>query len=405
MKRTTMVMLWLVYAFNLSYAGLGEKKKIRVVDDDGTERQMVRLEKSESEDRAVEIYNKVKMSLVMIRGRMGAGSGFIVETDGKKWIYTNEHVTRIGHPLKAVFIDGREIPFAGTLEVAQDRDVARIEFKGDSPALKMRGGSPSVDELVFVYGNSGGGDVITKIVGGVLGVGDKLIEVSSQFVSGNSGSPILDSNGEVVGVATFATLRRDTADWVKLDTRFNDVRRFGTRLNGVDWKSVGWKTYAQAANCMEEFDIYRSFLIPVCFKGKELVTEYNSKEVLLLKGTSTLRVSLNRLIKQDKEYLKAFDEFEAILKKRSSLHPGAINYPKKESVDIRYRKLHRELLESILERKKALKTATDVLMGMKWPCKRMSEDAADLLNGFRYCCSAYEQFNDDSLSQINWHVD
>ena len=77
-----MVMLWLVYAFNLSYAGL-EEKKIRVVDDDGTERQMVRLGKSESEDRAVEIYNKVKMSLTIIKGQNGVGSGFVVEADGK----------------------------------------------------------------------------------------------------------------------------------------------------------------------------------------------------------------------------------------------------------------------------------------------------------------------------------
>ena len=291
------------------------------------------------------------------------------------------------------------------IEVSQDRDVARIEFKEDKPALKLREDAPSVDELAFVYGNSAGGGVITKIVGMVLGVGDKLIEVSSKFVSGNSGSPILDGKGRVVGIATLATLRCDPKDWVKSDTRFNDVRRFGTRLNDIEWKSLEWKVYSGAAKDFADFEAYRSFLVPVCFKNKELVTDYNAKEVSGITRMTALKTSLGKLVKQDKEYLKALDEFNAIMEKRKKMHPGMMNCPKKENVNIKYRKLRRELLESIFERKNALKTATNVLASKKWPCKRIADDAEDLLEGFKFCCTAYDKFNDDTLSQIDWRVE
>ena len=382
----------------------GAQRKIRIgVDENGNEKHMVRLNDRESNDLAVEIYNEVKKSLVIIKGKDGVGSGFVASADGKRWIYTNEHVARIGHPLMAVFIDGTERAFDGSIEVSQDRDLARVEFKDDRPALKIREDAPSVDELAFVYGNSAGGDVITKIVGMVMGVGDKLIEVSSKFVSGNSGSPILDGKGRVIGVATLATLRRDPEDWVKSDTRFNDVRRFGTRVNDVVWEPVEWKVYAKATKSYSDFEAYRAFLIPVCFKDKKLVTDYDAKDIADITSMIALKSSLRKLIKQDKEYLKALDEFNAIIEKRKTMNPGRMNYPKKENVNIKYRKLRRELLESILERKNALKAATKSLSTQKWPCKRIEEDAAKLLEGFKYCCTAYDEFNDDSLSQIDWH--
>ena len=143
----------------------------------------------------------------------------------------------------------------------------------------------------------------------------------------------------------------------------------------------------------------------MCFKNKQLVTDYNARDVSVIKSVPGLRTSLGKLVKQDKEYLKALSDFEAILEKRKTMHPGSIDYPKKENINIRYRKLRRELLESILARKNALKEATKVLSNKKWPCKRIADDAAELLEGFKYCCTAYDEFNDDSLSQIDWHVD
>lgn len=381
----------------------GSKRRVRVgVDERGKEQYMARLSSQESNDLAVEVFNQVKESLVLIKGNDGKGSGFAVEADGKKWIYTNEHVARIGHPLKAVFIDGTEIAFSGTIEVARNVDLARIEITGDIPLLKIRDDTPSVDELAFVFGNSAGGDVVTKIIGVVLGVGDKLIEVDAKFVRGNSGSPILDGKGRVVGVATFATLRCDPADWTKADTRFNTVRRFGVRINNISWEPVEWKAYAKASKACADFEVYRDFLIPVCFKNKKLVTDYDAKSITGITSVRTLRASLRKLVKQDKEYLKALDEFDTILEKRKTTQPGQMGYPKIESVNIRYKKLKRELLESILERKNALRMATKALETIKWPCKRLEEDANHLCEGFRYCCTAYDQLNEDALSQISW---
>lgn len=350
-------------------------------------------------------FDAVKGALVIIKGQGGVGSGFVVEDAGRRWVYTNEHVSRIGHPLKAVFLDGREIPFGGTIEIAEDRDLARMEINEDVPFLKVREKDPSIDMHVFVCGNSAGGDVLTKIVGKVVGVGDDKVEVTAKFVSGNSGSALLDESGCVFGVATYATLRRDPADWTKIGTRFNEVRRFGYRLNDVVWQPLKWEDYAKSAQVLGALAAYRDFLLPVCFKDKELVTDYKAKDCEGARAVPKLKAALSRLVRQDGEYLKACADYDAIRAKQKSMYPGDIGYPKESNVDIRRKKFRRELLESIVERKKALKAAVDFLRSKKWPCKRLSDSGAEALAIFEYCCKAYEWLNQKNLSQVNWRVD
>jgi len=365
---------------------------------------MVRLNRQEAEDLSVEVFGKVKNSLVLIRGSKGVGSGFVAKADGKVWLYTNEHVARCGHPLTASFIDGRKIPFSGAFEVAANRDVARMEVDASTCALPLFEEAPSIDLLVFVFGNSDGGGVLTKLFGPVLGVGDDKLEVDVKFVQGNSGSAIFNGKGEVLGIATEASLRRDPESWVKLDTRFNEVRRYGERLCDIDWESLEWDSYDRACRAYEVFEQFREFLIPVCFKNKKLVTDYRAKDVSEVKTVRPLERALSRLVKQDGEYIKALSELEDLLEKRKRYQPGAMLYPKDTAVNMRYKKLKRELLESIVVRKDALRTAMKTLKSYQWPCRRLQNDADALYEGFKYCADAYDEFNDDSLSQVDWHV-
>jgi len=292
--------------------------------------------------------------------------------------------------------------FKGEVQIAKNRDLIRVEVDSVPEALAIASSAPSLDAPIFVFGNSDGAGVLTKLDGKVVGVGNGKIEVSAKFIQGNSGSAILDSNCEVVGVATEAVKFDDPSDWVKLDTRFNAVRRYGERLMGVEWQPLEWDAYVRCCRVYDAFVAYREFLIPLCFKDRQLVTDYSVKDVGDLSSLPSLKVALKRIVQSDKQYLKSLSEFEQILELRKTLHQGNMRYPKTENVNIRYRKLKRALVESISMRKAALKSAVTSLKTMKWACARFERDAERLLAGFKYCADEYERFNDSSLSNVGW---
>jgi len=114
----------------------------------------------------------------------------------------------------------------------------------------------NIGEAVSVFGNSEGGGVATSISGKLVGIGPVLIEIDAAFVRGNSGSPILDPKGEVLGVATFAVRDADPNDWVKQGTRFTQVRRFGVRLNDAKWKVIDATQYFQRADALADIETF-----------------------------------------------------------------------------------------------------------------------------------------------------
>lgn len=124
----------------------------------------------------------------------------------------------------------------------------------DLPFLEVEPELPTVREAVTVMGNSDGAGVATQISGQVLGVGPELVEVDAKFVQGNSGSPILNGAGRVIGVASFATRDEDVNNWVKNGTRFNTVRRFGYRLNHVQWKEMTWQDLGKRVYVLNDID-------------------------------------------------------------------------------------------------------------------------------------------------------
>lgn len=199
------------------------------------------------------VFEKVKDSIVVITGDKGSGTGFIVEMDGYKWLMTNEHVVHGQGKISAKTLSGKKIVLTDTIDMASNRDLVRYKIDGEFRALKWRNDSPSMGEDVWVFGNSDGGGVVTSIGGVILGVGADRIEVSAKFVSGNSGSPVVDNNGDVVGVATLAAIKRDFDDWVKEGTRFNSVRRYAITLGGIAWEPLGYQQYLDDCATMDSY--------------------------------------------------------------------------------------------------------------------------------------------------------
>lgn len=191
------------------------------------------------------VFSQVKKSIVMVKCDDSVGSGFIVKMeDGNKYFITNYHVFDGNATISARFLNGQELKL-GQLEIASDKDLVRFRVNSDYSALDIFEEEPNVGENAFVYGNSDGGDVATDLIGKIVGVGPEKIEVSIPFVQGNSGSAVLNSEGKVIGVATYATLDVDPDDWTKANTRFTEPRRYALRLNNVSWKAVDFIAYCK----------------------------------------------------------------------------------------------------------------------------------------------------------------
>ncbi len=143
----------------------------------------------------------------------GAGSGVIINSDG--FIVTNNHVIQGAQTIQVVLPDGRE--FTGTL-VGRDplSDLAVIRITGTNlPSVPLLDNvDPRVGDWVIAIGNAldlEGGPTVT--VGVVSAKGRSILsgngvtlfnmlQTDAAINPGNSGGPLVDLNGNIVGINT-----------------------------------------------------------------------------------------------------------------------------------------------------------------------------------------------------------
>jgi len=202
------------------------------------------LEKKDEEDLRIRAqfgysFNNVRDKLVVIKHEQGSGSGFIATMDGKTYLFTNQHVILGAEKISFTTVSGEKIR-PRKVELAATRDIARLLLNTDSGFIIAD--QIEMDIPIGVFGNSEGAGVATELYGMITGVGGELVEVSADFVPSNSGSPVLNLDQEVVGIASYATYSRKNR--ATEGTQFeNKTRRFCYRLTDVQWKSVNWKKY------------------------------------------------------------------------------------------------------------------------------------------------------------------
>ncbi len=160
------------------------------------------------------VADDVQRSLVQItNGRGGAGAGTIWHADGL--IVTNAHVIQGRHMLKVTLSDGRTFP-ARVLAQDTERDVAALSIDAsDLPTIEL-GNSRHLKagEWVFAVGHPWGvqGAVTAGIVIGMGSEwpemppsGNDWVVVSLKVRPGNSGGPLVDVQGRLVGINTIMT--------------------------------------------------------------------------------------------------------------------------------------------------------------------------------------------------------
>lgn len=148
----------------------------------------------------------------------GVGSGVIVEKkNGKAYIITNHHVIADAEKVKAVLTSGeiREAKIVGSDQIT-DLAVLEIDAKGINTVAEIGDSSTlRAAEFVMAMGNPlGMGESITlgivsvirEVVpvslsqNGIMDWEQEVIRVDAAINEGNSGGPLIDLNGKVVGI-------------------------------------------------------------------------------------------------------------------------------------------------------------------------------------------------------------
>ena len=105
-----------------------------------------------------------------------------------------------------------------------------LTYQSDYVSLTLASGTPKNGDPIHVFGNSDGAGVATALHGKIRAVAANRIDVSADFVSGNSGSPIVDAKYNLLAVASFVK---------KATPKSSQVQRWGYRVTpGTRWGSV-----------------------------------------------------------------------------------------------------------------------------------------------------------------------
>lgn len=174
-----------------------------------------------------EIYNAYVDSCVVIRSQIhytsntwygpysgtatSAGSGFVISDNG--YIVTNYHVIDNAEAIKVTFYDGTEYDakYVGG-EESNDVAVLKIEATGLTPVVLGDSDTLAVGETVSTIGNALGSLSFSQTSGAVSGLDRSvsfsdgsiisMIQTDCTINSGNSGGPLFDQYGRVVGITS-----------------------------------------------------------------------------------------------------------------------------------------------------------------------------------------------------------
>lgn len=147
----------------------------------------------------------VQPGAVTVRAGRGHGSGFFIDPSG--FLLTNDHVVGTANTVKVILFSEREL-LCHVLRVNTPRDVALVKCAPEEfTALSIASKEPAIGTDILVYGTPLDEDLQGTLSKGIVSAyrserDQRYIQSDVSVHPGNSGGPMLDARGNVVGITS-----------------------------------------------------------------------------------------------------------------------------------------------------------------------------------------------------------
>jgi serine protease Do len=157
---------------------------------------------------AGQVIGEIAPSVVTVFTPVALGTGFVIKSEeGASWVATNLHVVSRGngwivHDI-TVQQDGLKWP-AALERWSEEDDLAILRIETTLPTLTLAYGGesePQVGDWVLAYGSPEGLQG-TATVGIISALRPGWIQTDAQINHGNSGGPLVDRSGKVLGITS-----------------------------------------------------------------------------------------------------------------------------------------------------------------------------------------------------------
>lgn len=191
---------------------------------------------------------KVRPAIVVIShasregNQQGLGTGFIIDKRGL--VATNLHVIGEARPIEVTTADGKTLAVKAVHASDRALDLAIVEVEGGAlSALELSDASQlAAGEPVVVMGNPHGlkHSVVSGVVSGTREIdGRSMLQLAIPVEPGNSGGPVIDMQGRVLGIVTMKSLVTENLGFA---VSVNDLAALVEKPNPVPlerWLTIG----------------------------------------------------------------------------------------------------------------------------------------------------------------------
>ncbi|PHR96488.1 MAG: hypothetical protein COA78_28755 [Blastopirellula sp.] len=184
--------------------------------------------------------------VITVEGRdgkqSGIGTGFFIRSDGL--VATNLHVIGQSRPIKVHLSDGKILEVESVFASDSTMDLAILKVKAkDTPALTIGDSSSTTKgEPIVVIGNPRGlkHSVVSGVLSGTRTIASReMLQLAIPIEPGNSGGPVINAEGEVIGIVT---MKSTVTDNLGFAVTINDLKPLLKSPNTVPmsrWLTIG----------------------------------------------------------------------------------------------------------------------------------------------------------------------
>ncbi|MPQ44195.1 S1C family serine protease [Clostridium tarantellae] len=255
----------------------------------------------------------VQDSFFTMKEQEGIGSGFIINDDG--YIVTNYHVINGAQEVKVIFYDGTEVN-AKVVNYDPKEDIAVIKITDDvkMPGVAELGDSNKLKpgEDVIAIGNPLGKEFSSTVTKGVVSSPNRQISTDgvnvTQYIQtdaainpGNSGGPLINSQGQVIGINTAKKVGEEIEgigfsipiDKVRdrLDALSKPILKLGITARDINAETAKLNNLQEGiyvVNVQEFSPAEKAGL-----KGGDLIVEFNGQRVKTTEEMNKLKEKCN----------------------------------------------------------------------------------------------------------------